>query len=64
MAWRSNGWPKPWRRRSCGSTGASWRKIRGAQRNAEARVYALLRATTIARLREANPKVLEDEGLS
>ncbi len=45
----------------------NWRlvaEIRGAKRDAEARVYALLRATTIARLREANPKILEQEGLS
>ncbi len=45
----------------------NWRlaaEIRGAKRDAEARVYALLRATTIARLRENNPRVLEEEGLS
>ena len=45
----------------------NWRlvsEIRGAKRDAEARVYALLRATTIARLRENNPQVLEEEGLS
>ncbi len=45
----------------------NWRlasESRGAKRDAEARVYALLRATTIARLRENNPQVLEEEGLS
>ena len=45
----------------------NWRlaaEIRGAKRDAERRAYALLRATAIARLREANPKVLEGERLS
>ena len=45
----------------------NWRlasEIRGAKRNGEARVYALLRAAMLARLREVNPKLLEDEGLS
>lgn len=38
-------------------------EICGAKRDAETRVYALLRATVIARLRESNPRVIE-EGLS
>ena len=45
----------------------NWRlaaEIRGGKRDAEARVYDLLRATAIARLRECNPKVLEEEGLA
>lgn len=45
----------------------NWRlaaEIRGAKRDAEARVYALLRATAIARLRESNPKALDDAGMS
>jgi len=42
----------------------NWRlasEIRGAKRDGEAQVYALLRAAMRARLREVNPKLLEDE---
>ena len=44
----------------------NWRlasEIRGAKRNGEARVYAILRAAMLARLREVNPKLLEEENL-
>lgn len=42
----------------------NWRlagEIRGGKRNGEAQVYAILRAAMRARLREVNPKRLEDE---
>ncbi len=45
----------------------NWRlasEIRGARRDGESQVYALLRATVLARLREVNPKLLEDEDLA
>ena len=45
----------------------NWRlasEIRGAKRDGEAQVYAILRAAMQARLREVNPKLLEDENLA
>ncbi len=42
----------------------NWRlagEIRGGKRNGEAQVYAILRAAMRTRLREVNPKLLEDE---
>ena len=42
----------------------NWRlssEIRGARRDGETQVHALLRAAMRARLREVNPKLLEDE---
>ena len=44
----------------------NWRlagEIRGAKRDGEAQVYAIVRAAMLARLREVNPKLLEDEDL-
>ncbi len=45
----------------------NWRlasEIRGAKRNGEAQVYGLLWAAMLARLREVNPKLLEEENLA
>ena len=45
----------------------NWRlasEIRGAKRDGEAQIYAIVRAAMLARLREVNPKLLEDEGLA
>ncbi len=45
----------------------NWRlagEIRGAKRDGEAQVYAILRAAMLARLREVNPKLLEEESLT
>ncbi len=42
-----------------------WRlvaEIRGAKRNGEAQVYAILHAAMLARLREVNPKLLDEAG--
>ncbi len=42
----------------------NWRlagEIRGGKRNGEAQVYTILRAAMRARLREVNPKLLEEE---
>ncbi len=42
----------------------NWRltgEIRGAKRDGETRIYALLRAAMMARLREVNPKLLDEE---
>ncbi len=45
----------------------NWRlagEIPGAKRDGEAQVYAILRAAMLARLREVNPKLLEEESLT
>ncbi len=45
----------------------NWRlasEIRGAKRDGEAQVYAIVRAAMLARLREVNPKLLEEENLA
>ena len=45
----------------------NWRlagEIRGAKRDGEAQVYAIVRAAMLARLREVNPKLLEEEDLA
>ncbi len=39
-------------------------EIRGARRDGEPQVYALLREAMLARLRENNPRVLEEAGLA
>jgi hypothetical protein len=42
----------------------NWRlagEIRGAKRDGEAQVYAIVRAAMLARLREVNPKLLEED---
>ncbi len=44
----------------------NWRlagEIRGAKRDGEAQVYAIVRAAMLARLREVNPNLLEEEDL-
>lgn len=44
----------------------NWRlasEIRGAKRDGEAQIYAIVRAAMLARLREVNPKLLEQENL-
>ncbi|MFQ5773625.1 MAG: DUF6285 domain-containing protein [Kiloniellaceae bacterium] len=44
----------------------TWRlaaEIRGGARDADARVYAVLRQSAIARVRETNPKVLREAGV-
>ncbi len=43
----------------------NWRlasEIRGAKRNGESQVYAILHAAMLARLREVNPKLLDEAG--
>ena len=44
----------------------NWRlagELRGAKRDGEAQVYAIVRAAMLARLREVNPRLLEEENL-
>ncbi len=45
----------------------NWRlagEIRGAKRDGEAQVYAIVKAAMLARLRDVNPKLLEEEDLA